>query len=121
MADAERKRSFAVIKSISIQFVPAKQVGLDLNTIFGNVMAFWNSQGIKLSSREDPTWVADWVSGASRVQHRKCVFPNVVRIVSRGTAAIHRKYQSSDVNKSISKSIIDQNAHRWFVAKLQFG
>ena len=58
---------FTVIKSIAIEFVPAKQVGLDVNTIIGDVMASWNSQSIELSSGYDPTWVADWVSGAPRV------------------------------------------------------
>ena len=45
MADAEKKnRSFTVIKSIAIEFVPAKQVGMDANTIIGDVMASRNSQ-----------------------------------------------------------------------------
>ena len=66
MADAEKKkRSFTVIKSIAIEFVPTKQVGLDVNTIIGDVMASRNSQSIELSSRNDLTWVTDWVSGAS--------------------------------------------------------
>ena len=40
VADAEKKnRSFTVIKSIAIEFVPAKQVGMDVNTIIGDVMA----------------------------------------------------------------------------------
>ena len=59
--------SFTVIKSIAIEFVPAKQVGLDVNTIIGDVMASWNSQSIELSGSDDPTWVADWVSSASGV------------------------------------------------------
>ena len=68
VADAEKKnRSFTVIKSIAIEFVPAKQVGMDVNTIIGDVMASRNSQSIELSSSDDPTWVADWMSGASRV------------------------------------------------------
>ena len=68
MADAEKKnRSFIVIKLIAIEFVPAKQVGMDVNTIIGDVMASRNSQSIELSSCDDPTWVADWMSGASRV------------------------------------------------------
>ena len=56
-----------VIKSIAIEFVPVKQVGLDVNTIIGDVTASRNSQSFQLSSSNDPTWVADWVSGASRV------------------------------------------------------
>ena len=60
-------RSFMVIKSIAIEFVPAMQVGLDVNTIIGDVMASRNSQSTELSSSDDPTWFADWVSGASRV------------------------------------------------------
>ena len=69
VADAEKKknRSFTVIKSIAIEFVPANQVGMDVNTIIGDVMASRNSQSIELSSSDDPTWVADWMSGASRV------------------------------------------------------
>ena len=68
VADAEKKnRSFTVIKSIAIEFVPAKQVGMDVNTIIGDGMASRNSQSIELSSSDDPTWVADWMSGSSRV------------------------------------------------------
>ena len=69
VADVEKKinRSFTVIKSIAIEFVPAKQVGMDVNTIIGDVMASRNSQSIELSSCDDPTWVADWMSRASRV------------------------------------------------------
>ena len=68
MADAEKKnRSFTVIKSIAIEFVPARQVGMDVNTIIGDIMASRNSQSIELSSCDDPTWVVDWMSGASRV------------------------------------------------------
>ena len=63
----EKNRSFTVIKSIAIEFVPAKQVGMDVNTIIGDVMASRYSQSIELSSSDDPTWVADWMSGASRV------------------------------------------------------
>ena len=59
VADAEKKnRSFTVIKSIAIEFVPAKQVGMDVNTIIVDVMASRNSQSIELSSL---------MSGASRV------------------------------------------------------
>ena len=48
VADAEKKnRSFTVIKSIAIEFVPAKQVGMDVNTIIGDVMASRNSQSIR--------------------------------------------------------------------------
>ena len=40
MADVEKiNRSFTVIKSIAIEFVPAKQVGMDVNTIIGDDMA----------------------------------------------------------------------------------
>ena len=117
----KKNRSFTVIKSIAIEFVPAKQVGMDVNTIIGDVMAPRNSQSIELSSCDDPTWVADWMSDASRVKHCTCTFPNVVGIVNRGTAAIHRKYRSSDVNKSIAITIIDWHVHRWFAAKLTFG
>ena len=56
-----------MIKLIAIEFVPAKQVGMDVNTIIGDVMASRNSQSIELSNSDDPTWVADLVSGASRV------------------------------------------------------
>ena len=56
-----------MIKSIAIEFVPAKQEGMDVNTIIGYVMASRNSQSIELSSSDDPTWVADWMSGASRM------------------------------------------------------
>ena len=55
------------LKSIAIESVPAKQVGMDVNTIIGDVVASRNSQTIELSSGDDPTWVADWVSGALRV------------------------------------------------------
>ena len=56
-----------MIKSIAIEFAPVKQVGLDVDTIIGDVMALQNSQSIELSSSDDPTWVTDWVSGASWV------------------------------------------------------
>ena len=56
-----------MIKSIAIEFVPAKQVGMDENTIIGDVMASGNSQSIELSSCDDLTWVTDWMSGASQV------------------------------------------------------
>ena len=47
VADAEKKnRSFTVIKSIAIEFVPAKQVGMGVNIIIGDVMASRNSQSI---------------------------------------------------------------------------
>ena len=55
------------LKSIAIEFVPAKQVGMDVNAIIGDGMASRNSQSIELSSSDDPTWVADWMSSASRV------------------------------------------------------
>ena len=61
----KKNRSFTVIKSIAIEFVPTKQVGLDVNTIIGDVMASRISQSIELSSGDDLTWVTDWVSGAS--------------------------------------------------------
>ena len=68
VADAEKKnRSFTVIESNAIECVPAKQVGMDVNTIIGDVMASRCSQSIELSSCDDPTWVADWMSGASPV------------------------------------------------------
>ena len=38
----------------------------------------------------------------------------------RGTAVIQRKYRSSEVNKSITKAIIDRNAPRWFTTNLIF-
>ena len=44
-----------------------KQGVLDRNTIIGDVMASRNCQNIELSSSNDPTWVADWVSSASGV------------------------------------------------------
>ena len=62
-----KNRSFTVIESIAIEFVPGKQVGMDVNTIIGDVVASRNSQNIELSSSDDPTLVADWVSSASRV------------------------------------------------------
>ena len=37
-------RSFTVIKSIAIEFVPAKQVGMDVNTIIGDDMATEQSE-----------------------------------------------------------------------------
>ena len=43
----KKNRSFTVIKSIAIEFVPAKQVGMDVNTIIGDVMASRNSQSIR--------------------------------------------------------------------------
>ena len=49
---------------------------------------------------------------------RACVFPSVVWVINRCAAAIHRKYRSSGVNKSIVISIIDRNVHRWFTAIL---
>ena len=50
VADAEKKnRSFTVIKSIAIEFVPVKQVGMGVNTIIGDGMASRNSQNIELS------------------------------------------------------------------------
>ena len=50
VADAEKKnRSFTVIKSIAIEFVPENQVGMDVNTIIGDVVASRNSQSIELS------------------------------------------------------------------------
>ena len=67
VAEAEKNRSFTTIKSIAIEFVPAKRVELDVNTIIGDLMATRNSQSIGLSSSDDPTWVADWVRGVSRV------------------------------------------------------
>ena len=38
----------------------------------------------------------------------------------RGTAVIQRKYQSSEVNKSIAIATIDRNAPRQFTTKLMF-
>ena len=38
----------------------------------------------------------------------------------RGTAVIQRKYQSSEVNKSIVISITDRNVYRWVTAKRWF-
>ena len=38
----------------------------------------------------------------------------------RGTAVIQRKYKSSEVNKSITKVIIDRNAPRWFTTNRMF-
>ena len=61
---AKKNRSFTVIKSIAIEFVPAMQVGLDVNTIIGDEVASRNSQSTELLSSDDPTWLADWVSGA---------------------------------------------------------
>ena len=58
VVDIEKNRSFTVIKSIAIE--------LDVNTIIGDVMRSQNSQSIQLLSSNDPTWVADWVSGALR-------------------------------------------------------
>ena len=55
MAYAEKNRSFTVIKSIAIEFLPAKQMGMDVNTIIGDFMASWNSQSIELPSSDDPT------------------------------------------------------------------
>ena len=43
----KKNRSFTEIKSIAIEFVPAKQVGMDVNTIIGDVMASQNSQSIR--------------------------------------------------------------------------
>ena len=43
------------------------QVGLEVNTVIGDVMGWRNSKSIELSSSDDPTQVADWVTGASRV------------------------------------------------------
>ena len=65
VADVEKNLSFMVIKPIAIAFVPVKQVGLDVNIIIGDIMGSRNSQSIELSSSDDRTWVADWVSGAS--------------------------------------------------------
>ena len=45
----------------------SKQVGPDVNTIIGDVMGWRNSKSIELSSSDDPTQVADWATGASRV------------------------------------------------------
>ena len=36
-----------MIKSIPIEFVEAQQVGLEVNTIIGNVMGWWNSKSIE--------------------------------------------------------------------------
>ena len=38
----------------------------------------------------------------------------------RGTAVIQRNYRSSEVNKSITKVIIDRNAPRWFTTNRMF-
>ena len=64
VVDAEKNRSFMVIKSIANEFVPAKQVGLEVDTIIGDVMGSRNNKSIQLSSINDPTRVADWVTGS---------------------------------------------------------
>ena len=46
----KKNRSFMLIKLFAIEFVPAMQVGLDVNTIIGDVMASRNSQSTELSS-----------------------------------------------------------------------
>ena len=57
-----------VIKSIAIESVPtSKQVGPDVNMIIRDVMGWWNSESIELSSSDYPTQVADWATGASQL------------------------------------------------------
>ena len=53
-----------VIKSIAIEFVPAR---LEVNTIIGDVMGWRNCKSMELSSSDDPTQVADWVTDAPQV------------------------------------------------------
>ena len=117
-----QNRSFMVIKSIEVEFLPAKYMGLVVNTINGDVMGLteWS---------EHRAFEERWSNLCRRLGDRRlasvtlirtCTFPNVIRIVNRGTAAIHRKYRSSNVNESIAISIIDRNIHRWITAKLKF-
>ena len=51
---------------------------------------------------------------------RACTIPSVVGSVNTGAVAIHGKYRSSVVNKSIVISIIDRNVYRWVTAKRWF-
>ena len=50
-----------------IEFMPAKQVVLEVNTVIGDVIGSRKSKSIKLLSSDDLTWVADWVTIGSRV------------------------------------------------------
>ena len=43
---------------------------------------------------------------------RACAIPSVVGIVNTGDVAIHGEYRSSEVNKSVVISIIDQSVYR---------
>ena len=53
--ELHKNRSFMVIESIAFEFLPAKQMGLEVNTMIGSR----NTKSIELSSSDDPTWVAD--------------------------------------------------------------
>ena len=56
-----KNQFFMVIKSIAIGFIPAKQVGLKVNTVIGDAMDSQNSNRIEQLSSDDVTWFADWV------------------------------------------------------------
>ena len=56
-----------MIKSIAIQFLPAKQVGLEVNTIILDLTGSRNCKSLELSSSNGPTQVTDSVTGSSRV------------------------------------------------------
>ena len=63
-----RKKSLFYGHQIDCNWVcTSKQVILEVTIMIGDVMGWQNSKSIKLSSRDDPTQVADWVTGASRV------------------------------------------------------
>ena len=40
-----------VIEWTAMRFLPTKLVGLEVNTIIGDVMGLWNSKNIELSGR----------------------------------------------------------------------
>ena len=89
----------------------SKQVGLEVNTIIGDVMGWQNSKSIEL-------WRSDYPTISSQIG-----WPSVIRawpIPNRGTVVIHGKYRSSEGNKSIVISIINRNVYRWFTAKRYF-
>ena len=99
-----------MIKCIAIEFVQAQQIGLKVNTILGT---WWVDGLVKVSSSDDQTRVADWLSASvtPRMRNTKCCRDCKHRR-GRGTAVIQRKYRSSEVTKSIAIATIDRNAPR---------
>ena len=123
VADAEKKKSVFHSDSIDCNWVCTSESGRN-----GCKYNYWRRCGFTEQSEHWAVEVAMIRLGSQIgwAVPREC---NTVHacsqmssgLVNRGTAAIHRKYGSSDVNKSIAITIINWHVHRWFAAKLTFG